>query len=92
MHLDVAKKARSSQEIETPTWAFGNAGAGSTVFAPQGPPRTPHDKIEDAATAHRFNGAATSVALHIPWDRAEDHPVAGHHISVDASAAAALLR
>jgi L-rhamnose isomerase/sugar isomerase len=35
-------------------------------------PRTPFEKVEDAATVARFTGVARSIALHIPWDRVED--------------------
>ena len=77
--LAAVKKALLSQEIETPSWAFGNSGTRFKVFAQQGVPRTPQEKIEDAATVHRFTGAAPSVALHIPWDRVEDYPALAVH-------------
>jgi L-rhamnose isomerase/sugar isomerase len=77
--LAAIKKALLSQEIETPSWAFGNSGTRFKVFAQQGVPRTPQEKIEDAATVHRFTGAAPSVALHIPWDRVEDYPALADH-------------
>ncbi|MBN1170599.1 MAG: L-rhamnose isomerase [Micromonosporaceae bacterium] len=66
--------ALRSQRIETPSWAFGNSGTRFKVFAQPGVPRTPHEKIEDAATVHRFTGVAPSVALHIPWDAVDDYP------------------
>ncbi|HEX6684590.1 MAG TPA: L-rhamnose isomerase [Candidatus Limnocylindrales bacterium] len=62
-----------SQRIETPSWAFGNSGTRFKVFPQEGIPRTPHEKIEDAATVHRFTGVAPSVALHIPWDQVDDY-------------------
>jgi L-rhamnose isomerase/sugar isomerase len=77
--LAAVKKALLSQEIETPSWAFGNSGTRFKVFAQQGIPRTPQEKIEDAATVHRFTGAAPSVALHIPWDRVEDYSALADH-------------
>jgi L-rhamnose isomerase/sugar isomerase len=77
--LAAIKKALLSQEIETPSWAFGNSGTRFKVFAQQGVPRIPQEKIEDAATVHRFTGAAPSVALHIPWDRVEDYPALADH-------------
>jgi L-rhamnose isomerase/sugar isomerase len=61
-----------SQRIELPSWAFGNSGTRFKVFAQPGVPRTPFEKIEDAAQVHRFTGVARSVALHIPWDRVDD--------------------
>ena len=78
-NLAAVKKALLSQEIETPSWAFGNSGTRFKVFAQQGVPRNPQEKIEDAATVHRFTGAAPSVALHIPWDRVEDYSALGDH-------------
>ncbi len=65
--------ALKAQEIELPSWAFGNSGTRFKVFAQQGVPRTPREKIADAAQVHRFTGVAPSVALHIPWDRVEDY-------------------
>jgi L-rhamnose isomerase / sugar isomerase len=60
------------QKIELPSWAFGNSGTRFKVFAQQGVPRSPFEKIADAAQVHAFTGLAPSVALHIPWDRVED--------------------
>jgi len=60
------------QRIETPSWAYGNSGTRFKVFPQEGVPRNPFEKIEDAATVHRFTGVAPSVALHIPWDRVDD--------------------
>jgi L-rhamnose isomerase/sugar isomerase len=60
-------------EIETPSWAYGNSGTRFKVFAQRGVPRTPQEKIDDAAQVHRHTGAAPSVALHIPWDRVDDY-------------------
>jgi L-rhamnose isomerase / sugar isomerase len=78
-NLAAVKKALLSQDIETPSWAFGNSGTRFKVFAQQGVPRTPQEKIQDAATVHRFTGAAPSVALHIPWDRVEDYSALAVH-------------
>jgi L-rhamnose isomerase / sugar isomerase len=61
------------QRIETPSWAYGNSGTRFKVFAQQGVPRDPFEKVADAATVHRFTGVAPSVALHIPWDLVEDY-------------------
>src|SRR5947207_13657637 len=59
-------------EIETPSWGYGNSGTRFKVFPQPGVPRTPFEKVEDAATVARFTGVARSIALHIPWDRVED--------------------
>jgi L-rhamnose isomerase / sugar isomerase len=61
------------QAIEVPSWAYGNSGTRFKVFGTPGTPRTPEEKIADAATVHRFTGLAPSVALHIPWDLVEDY-------------------
>jgi L-rhamnose isomerase / sugar isomerase len=60
------------QWIELPSWAFGNSGTRFKVFAQAGVPRSPEEKLEDAAEVHRLTGLAPSVALHIPWDRVDD--------------------
>jgi L-rhamnose isomerase / sugar isomerase len=67
------KRALAVQRIETPSWAFGNSGTRFKVFAQHGVPRTPEEKIADAATVHRYTGVAPSVALHIPWDKVDDY-------------------
>jgi L-rhamnose isomerase/sugar isomerase len=66
-------EALRQQRIETPSWAYGNSGTRFKVFAQDGVPRDPYEKIADAATVHRFTGVAPSVALHIPWDKADDY-------------------
>ncbi len=58
--------------IELPSWAFGNSGTRFKVFNQPGVPRTPEEKIADAAQVHRVTGIAPSVALHIPWDLVDD--------------------
>ena len=69
----------ANQRIETPSWAFGNSGTRFKVFPQAGVPRDPYEKVADAATVHRFTGAAPSVALHIPWDAVPDYgKLAGH--------------
>ncbi|HEX6472651.1 MAG TPA: L-rhamnose isomerase [Streptosporangiaceae bacterium] len=75
MTTDIAqvKAALRRQEIETPSWAYGNSGTRFKVFTQRGVPRTPQEKIDDAAQVHRFTGVAPSVALHIPWDAVDDY-------------------
>lgn len=67
------KAALRAQHIETPSWAFGNSGTRFKVFAQEGIPRDAYEKIDDAATVHRFTGVAPSVAVHIPWDKVADY-------------------
>jgi L-rhamnose isomerase/sugar isomerase len=73
------KAALRAQHIETPSWAYGNSGTRFKVFAQQGVPRTPEEKIDDAAQVHRFTGVAPTVALHIPWDRVDDYGALAAH-------------
>ena len=73
--LAAVKAALRQHEIELPSWAFGNTGTRFKVFGQPGVPRTPWEKIEDAAQVHRFTGVAPSMAVHIPWDRVDDYAV-----------------
>ncbi|MEG3616093.1 L-rhamnose isomerase [Isoptericola haloaureus] len=59
--------------IEVPSWAYGNSGTRFKVFSTPGTPRTPEEKIADAAQVHRLTGLAPTVALHIPWDKVDDY-------------------
>jgi L-rhamnose isomerase/sugar isomerase len=81
MTTDTARvtAALREQRIETPSWAYGNSGTRFKVFAQQGVPRTPQEKIDDAAQVHRFTGVAPTVALHIPWDRVDDYAALAAH-------------
>jgi L-rhamnose isomerase/sugar isomerase len=65
--------ALSRQEIELPSWAFGNSGTRFKVFSQPGVPRSPEEKIADAAVVHKYTGVAPKVALHIPWDKVDDY-------------------
>jgi L-rhamnose isomerase / sugar isomerase len=67
------------QRIELPSWAFGNTGTRFKVFGQPGVPRNPYEKVDDAATVHRFTGVAPSVALHIPWDQVDDYGQLAKH-------------
>jgi L-rhamnose isomerase / sugar isomerase len=71
--LTAVKTALRAHRIELPSWAFGNTGTRFKVFAQPGVPRTPQEKIADAAQVHAFTGVAPSVAVHIPWDKAGDY-------------------
>ena len=72
MKLDQVLDRLARLEIELPSWAFGNSGTRFKVFTQAGTPRSPEEKIADAAEVHRLTGCAPSVALHIPWDRVDD--------------------
>jgi L-rhamnose isomerase / sugar isomerase len=68
------KEVLRQQRIETPSWAYGNSGTRFKVYAQAGVPRTPQEKISDAAKVHELTGVAPSIALHIPWDAVADYP------------------
>ncbi|MFI8515903.1 L-rhamnose isomerase [Streptomyces sp. NPDC085460] len=70
---DAVKAALKTQRIETPSWGYGNSGTRFKVFAQGGVPRTPWEKLDDAARVHEFTGVAPKVSLHIPWDRVDDY-------------------
>jgi len=61
------------QQIEVPSWAYGNSGTRFKVFSSPGTARSVEEKIADVAQVHVHTGLAASVALHIPWDRVDDY-------------------
>ena len=69
--------ALAQQAIELPSWAFGNSGTRFKVFGTPGTPRTPQEKIADAAQVNTYTGLSPSVALHIPWDKVDDYAALG---------------
>jgi L-rhamnose isomerase / sugar isomerase len=71
--LESVREVLRRQEIELPSWAFGNSGTRFKVFAQAGVARSPSEKLEDAAQVHTFTGVAPRVALHIPWDKVDDY-------------------
>ena len=77
--VTAVKAALAAHQIELPSWAFGNSGTRFKVFSQPGVPRTPQEKIEDAAQVHKYTGSAPSVALHIPWDKVDDYAVLAAH-------------
>jgi L-rhamnose isomerase/sugar isomerase len=83
------KSALRGQQIELPSWAFGNTGTRFKVFPQAGVPRTPQEKIADAARVHALTGVAPRVAVHIPWDKVDDYAelaafAADHGLSIGA--------
>ncbi|MFD5063355.1 L-rhamnose isomerase [Streptomyces sp. NPDC058394] len=71
--IAAVKAALANQRIETPSWGYGNSGTRFKVFAQEGVPRTPREKLDDAAKVHEFTGIAPKVSLHIPWDKTDDY-------------------
>jgi L-rhamnose isomerase/sugar isomerase len=77
--LAAVKAALKTQAVETPSWAYGNSGTRFKVFAQKGVPRTPQEKLDDAAQVHALTGVAPTVALHIPWDKVDDYAALAKH-------------
>ena len=69
----------AEQAIELPSWAFGNSGTRFRVFTTPGVPRTPFEKVSDAAQVNKYTALAPSVALHIPWDKVDSYSDLAQH-------------
>jgi L-rhamnose isomerase / sugar isomerase len=70
--------ALREQSIETPSWAYSRAGTRFAVHEPAGAARDVLERIEDAGAVQRHVGIAPSVAVHIPWDRADPDELLAH--------------
>ncbi|MEV5518432.1 L-rhamnose isomerase [Streptomyces flaveolus] len=77
--ITAVKTALAHQRVETPSWGYGNSGTRFKVFAQPGVPRTPREKLDDAAKVHEFTGITPRVALHIPWDKVDDYAALAAH-------------
>jgi L-rhamnose isomerase/sugar isomerase len=77
--IPAVQSALQSLELETPSWGYGNSGTRFKVFAQQGVPRDPFEKLADAAQVHAATGVAPTVSLHIPWDRVADYGTLRDH-------------
>jgi L-rhamnose isomerase/sugar isomerase len=76
--VDRLEQRLSRQEIETPSWGYGDSGTRFNVFGQEGVPRDSFERLEDAARVHAHTGISPSVAIHIPWDRVEDYGALKH--------------
>ena len=72
IQIEAVKAHLKQQHIETPSWGYGNSGTRFGVFEQPGAARNAAERLEDAATVHRFTGISPTVALHIPWDKTDD--------------------
>jgi L-rhamnose isomerase / sugar isomerase len=77
--LSTVRAALRAQRIETPSWAYGNSGTRFKVFAQEGVPRDPFEKLADAAQVQAYTGVAPTVSLHIPWDKVDDYSALAKH-------------
>ncbi len=71
-NVDEIRNNLKKQHIETPSWGYGNSGTRFGVFHQEGAARNAADRLEDAATVHKYTGVSPTVALHIPWDQTDD--------------------
>ena len=65
-------KRLSAQVIETPSWGFANSGTRFGTFPHPSAAKTIDEKFEDAGAIQKYTGICPKVALHIPWDKADD--------------------
>jgi L-rhamnose isomerase / sugar isomerase len=79
--IDLDEVARKAMElrIETPSWAYANCGTRFGVVKDPAAPRTPYEKVSDAAQTHRFTGITPAVAVHVLWDDVPDWADLGKH-------------
>ncbi len=70
--VEALKEAIKAHHIETPSWGYANSGSRFKAFPWPGAATTTPQKLDDAAMVHRMTGIASTVALHIPWDKPED--------------------
>ena len=71
--VEGVKDKLKAQEIETPSWGYGNSGTRFGVFKQPGAARDVHERLSDAAQVHKMTGVCPGVALHIPWDKVGDY-------------------
>lgn len=71
-NVDKIRNNLKTQHIETPSWGYGNSGTRFGVFHQEGAARNAAERLEDAATVHKYTGVSPTVALHIPWDQTDD--------------------
>lgn len=77
--VETVKVRLKAQEVETPSWGYGNSGTRFGVFGQPGVPRDAFEKFEDAAQVHKYTGICPGVAIHIPWDRVDDFGALQQH-------------
>ncbi len=70
--VDAVEESLRNQSIETPSWAYADAGTRFGVFRMAGAPTNLREKLADAGQAQKYTGIASTVAVHIPWDKVSD--------------------
>jgi len=71
--IEALKGELKAQQVETPSWGYGDSGTRFQVFHFPGAARDIWEKLQDAARVHQHTGICPSVAIHIPWDSVEDY-------------------
>jgi len=71
--VERVKEMIKNFKVETPSWGYGDSGTRFKVFKQAGVPRSLFEKLEDAAQVNKYTGICPSVAIHIPWDKADDY-------------------
>ena len=62
-----------AQHIETPSWAYADAGTRFGTFKMAGAPRDVREKFMDASQVHKHTWVSHQrVAMHIPWDTVDN--------------------
>ena len=61
--VEAVKAQLKKQQIETPSWGYGDSGTRFKVFPWPGAARNVHEKLADAAYIHKLTGVAPSVLL-----------------------------
>jgi len=89
INVDGVKDKLKRQHIETPSWGYGNSGTRFKTFAWPGAARNIHERLADAGYIHKLTGVAPTIAIHIPWDKANDYDAVkaeakSHGISIGA--------
>lgn len=73
IRLTDIKERLKALQVETPSWGYGDQGTRFHTFRQKGAAQTVYEKLEDAAKVHELTGMCPSVAIHIPWDKADDY-------------------
>src|SRR3954468_11736361 len=79
--MAAVERALGALVVETPSWGYGDSGTRFATFQQPGRPRDVFERIDDAAEVHRLTGTAPAVALHFPWDAADDYGALREHIA-----------
>src|SRR5215213_11862423 len=69
--IDQIRDKVAAFRVATPSWGVGTGGTRFARFPGPGEPRDIFDKIEDCAVIQQLTRATPTVALHIPWDKAD---------------------